>query len=85
MSFKIYFIRAYPANPKSLTKNSGTFGMVSMSRCIVQALMFVCRLNVQVCGQLTSRKAHLKVQKENVFFNELIGKSNVGVLVVKIF
>ena len=85
MSFKICFIAAYPANPQSLTKNNGTFGMVWMSRCIVQVLMFVCRLDLQVCGQLTSRKAHLKVQKGNAFFIELMDKFNVGVVVIKIF
>ena len=85
MSFKICFIIAYPANPQSLTENNGTFGMVWMSRCLVQALMFVCRLTVQVCGQLTSRQAHLNVQKENAFFIEFMGKFNVGVVVIKIF
>ena len=73
MSFKICFIIACPANPQSLTKKIGTFGIVSMSRYIVQVLMFVCRLNVQVCGQLTSKQAHLKVQKGNAFFIELLG------------
>ena len=77
MSFKIYFIRAYPANPKSLTKNNRTFGMVWMSRVIVKVLMFGWRLNVQLCGQLTSRQAYLKVQKGNVFFIELMDKFNV--------
>ena len=77
MSFKICFTRAYPANPQSLTKNKGTFGMVWMSRCIVQVLMFVCRLNVQVGGQLTSRQAHLKAQKGNFFFIELMGKFKI--------
>ena len=87
MSFKICFIIACPANPPSLTKNSRTFGMVWISRCIVQVLMFVCRLNVQVCGQLTSREAHLKFQKGNAYFIELIGKlmGNVGVVVIEIF
>ena len=85
MSFKICFVRAYPANPQRLTKNNGTFGMVWMSRCTVLVLMFVCRLNVQVCGQLTSRQAHRKVQQENVFFIELMGKFNVGVVDIKIF
>ena len=75
----------YPGKPQTLTKDSGTFGMVWMSRCIVQVLMFVCRLNVQVCGQLTSRQGHLKVQKGNAFFIELMGKFNVGVVVIKIF
>ena len=73
------------ANPQSLPKNNGTFGMVWMSRCIVQVLMFVCRLNMQVCGQLTSRQAHLKVQKGNAFFIELMGKFNVGLVVIEIF
>ena len=85
MSFKIYFIIAYPANPQSFTKNSEMFGMVWMSRCIGQVLMLVSRLNVQICGQLTSRQAHLKVQKGNAFFIELMGKFNVGVVVIKIF
>ena len=85
MSFKICFIVACPAKPKSLTKNRGTFGMVWMSRCIVQVLMFVCRLNAQVCGQLTSRQAHLKVQKGNAFFIELVVKFNVVVVVIEIF
>ena len=74
MSFKICFIIAYPANPQILTKNNGRFGVVWMSRCIVQLLMFVCRLNVQVCGQFTSRQAHLKAQKGNAFFIELMYK-----------
>ena len=74
MSFKICFIRAYPPNPQSLTKNNGTFGMVWMSRGIVQVLMFVCKFTMQVCGQLTTRQAHLKVQKGNVFSIELMGK-----------
>ena len=85
ISFRIYFLRKHPANPQSLTKHNGTFGMVWMSRSIVQVLMFVCRLNVQVCSQLTSRQAHLKVQKGNVFFIELMGKFNVRVVVIKIF
>ena len=85
MSFKICFIIACPANPQSLTKNNGTFGMVWMSRCMVQVLMFICRLNVQVCGQLTPRQAHLKVQKGNAFFIELVGKFDAGVAVIKIF
>ena len=85
MSFKIYFIIACPVNPQSLTKNNGTFGMVGMNRCIVQVLMFACRLNVQFCGQLTYRQAHLKVQKGNAFFIELMGKFNVGVVVIEIF
>ena len=85
MSFKIYFIIAYPANPQSFTKNSEMFCMVWMRRCIGQVPMLVSRLNVQVCGQLTSRQAHLKVQKGNVFFIELMGKFNVGVAVIKIF
>ena len=59
--------------------------MVWMSRGIVQVLMFACRLNVQVCGQLTSRQAHLKVQKGNAFSIELMGKFNVGVVVIEIF
>ena len=63
----------------------GTFGMVWMSRGIVQALMFVYRLNVQVCGQLTSWQAHLKVQKVSAFFIELVGKFNVGVVVIRFF
>ena len=67
MSFKISFNIAYPGNPQSLTKNHGTFAMVCMSRCIGQVLMFVSRLNMQVCGQLTSRQAHLKVLKGNAF------------------
>ena len=54
-------------------------------RCIVQVLMFVCRLDLQVCDQLTSRQAHLKVQKGNAFFIELMDKFNVGVVVIKIF
>ena len=85
MSFKICFIKACPANPQSLTKNNGTFSMVWVSRYIVQVLMFVCRLNGQVCGQLTSRQAHLKVQKGNAFFIEVVGKFNVGVVVIEIF
>ena len=59
--------------------------MVWMSRCIVQVLMFICRHNVQVCGQLTSRQAHLKVQKENAFFIELMGKFNVWVVLIETF
>ena len=59
--------------------------MVWTSRCIVQVLMFVCRHNVLVCGQLTSRQEHLKVQKENAFFIELMGKFNVWVVVIEIF
>ena len=85
MSFKICFIRTYPANPQSLGKSIETFGMVWMSRCIVQILMFVFRLNVQVCYQLVPRQAHFKVQKGNAFFIELMGKFNVGVVVIKIF
>ena len=85
MSFKICFIRTYPANPQSLTKNNGTFGMIWMSRCIVHVLMFVCRLNVQVCGQLTSRQAHRKVQNGNPFIIELMGKFNFRLVVIKIF
>ena len=85
MAFKICFFIACPANPQSLTKNIGTFGMVWMSRCIMQVLMFACRLNVQVCSQLTSRQAHLNVQKGNAFFIELMGKFNVGVVVIEIF
>ena len=85
MFFKICFIVACPANPESLIKNNGTFDMIWMSRCIVQVLMFVCRLNVQVCDQLTSRQAHLKVQKGNAFFIELMGKFNVGMVVIEIF
>ena len=85
MFFKICFIVACPANPESLTKNNGTFDMIWMSRCIVQVLMFVCRLNVPICGQLTSRQAHLKVQKGNAFFIELMGKFNVGMVVIEIF
>ena len=83
--FQNLFYYRYPANPQSFTKNSEMFGMVWMSRCIGQVLMLVSRLNVQVCGQLTSRQAHLKVQKENAFFIELMGKFNVGVVVIKIF
>ena len=85
MSFKICFVISHPANPQRLTKSNGTFRMVGMSTCIVEVLMFVCRLNVQVCGQLTSRQAHLKIQKGNAFFIELMGKFNVGVVVIKIF
>ena len=61
----------------SFTKNNGTFGMVWMNRRIGQILMFVSRL-MQVCGQLTTRQANLKVQKGNPFFIELMGKFNVG-------
>ena len=78
-------LRAYPANPQSLTKSNGTFGMVWMSRCIVQVLIFFCRLNVQVCVQLTSRQVQLKVHKGNVFFIELMGKFSAGVVLIKIF
>ena len=81
MSFKIYFI----ITRLSLTKNNGTFGMVWMSRCIGQVLMFVSGLNVQVCGQFTSRQAQLEVRKGNAFFIELMGKFNVGVVGIKIF
>ena len=77
MSFKIYFIIIH----LRLTKNNGTFGIVWMRRYIGQVLMFVSRLNVQVYGQLTSTQAHLKVQKGNAFFIELMGKFNVGVVV----
>ena len=73
----LFFI-VYPANPQSLTKNNRTFGTVWMSRCIGQVLMFVSRRNVQVCGQLTSRQAHLKVQKGNVFFIELMSNLILG-------
>ena len=85
MSFKIYLIIACPANPECLAKNNGTFGVVWMSRCIVQVLMFACRRNVQVCGQLTSRQAHFKVQKGNAFFIERMGKFNVGMVIIEIF
>ena len=47
--------------------------------------MFVSRRNVQVYGQLTSTQAHPKVQKGNAFFIELMGKFNVGVVLIKIF
>ena len=47
--------------------------------------MFVSRLSVQVCGQLTSRQAQLKVQKRNAFFVEFMGKFNVEVVVIEIF
>ena len=39
---------------------------------------------MQVCAQLTSRQAHHKVQR-GVFFIELMGKFNVGLVVTKIF
>ena len=68
-----------------MTKNSGMFVMVWMNRCIVQGLMFVSRLNVQVCGQLTSKQAPVKVQKGNACFIELVGKFNVGVVAIEIF
>ena len=56
-----------------------------MSRCVMRVLMFVCRHNVEVCDQLTSRQVHLKVQKGNAFSMEFTGKFNVGVEVIKIF
>ena len=40
---------------------------------------------MQVCAQLTSRQVHHKVQRGNVFFIELMGKFNVGLVVTKIF
>ena len=85
MSFKICFIIACPANPQGLTQNNRTFRMIWISKFIVQVLMFVCRLNVQVYGQLTSRQAHLKVQKGNAFFTELTGKFNVKVVLIEVF
>ena len=51
----------------------------------MQVLMFVGRLNVPVCDHLTSRQAHLKVQKGNAFSVEHMGKFNVGVVVIKCF
>ena len=51
MSFKICFIIACPAYPQCLTKNNGTFGMVWMSRYIVQVMM----ISRQCCYLLTSQ------------------------------
>ena len=68
-----------------MTKNNGTFGMVWMRRYVGEVLMFVSRRNVQVYGQLTSTQAHPKVRKGNAFFIELMGKFNVGVVLIKIF
>ena len=47
--------------------------------------MLACRLNVQVCGQLTPRQTHLKFQKGHSFFNEFMGKFNVRVVVINTF
>ena len=47
--------------------------------------MFASRINMQVCRQLACRQVHLKAQEGNAFFIELMGKFNVGVVVIKIF
>ena len=56
-----------------------------MCKCKVQILIPVSMLNVQVCGQTTSKQTNLMFQRRNVLFIELMGNYNVRMIILNVF
>ena len=68
MFSKVFFIRAQPTNSQSLAKHYRSFGVVWMSRQVMEILMAVSRFYIQICNTITVLNTNFKVKKCNAFF-----------------
>ena len=53
MFYKVFLLRAQPANAQSLAKDYRSFGVVWMSRQVMEILMAISRFYIQLCNNLT--------------------------------
>ena len=68
MFYKVFLIRAQPANAQSLAKYYRSFGVVWTSRKVMEILMAISRFYMQVCNNLNVLNTNFKVKKYNAFF-----------------
>ena len=65
---QVFLIRAQPTNAQSLAKDYRSFGVVWMSRQVMEILMAISRFYIQICNNLTVFNTNFKVKKCNAFF-----------------
>ena len=68
MFCKVFLIGAQPTNTQSLAKDYRSFGVVWMSRQVMDILMVIGRFYTQICNNLTVFNTNFKVKKCNAFF-----------------
>ena len=68
MFYKVFLIRAQPTNTQSLAKHYRSFGVVWMSRQVIEILMTISRFYIQICNNLTVFNSNFKAKKCNAFF-----------------
>ena len=83
MFYKVFLIRAQPTNAQSLAKDYRSFGVVWMSRQVMEILMAISRFYIQICNNLIVFNTNFKVKKCNAFFASLISKFDVGMELIK--
>ena len=83
MFYKVFLIRAQPTNTQSLAKHYRSFGVVWMSRQVIEILMTISRFYIQICNNLTVFNSNFKAKKCNAFFAWLICKFDVSMEFMK--
>ena len=68
MFYKVFLLRAQPANAQSLAKDYRSFGVVWMSRQVMEILMAISRFYIQLCNNLTVFNTNFKGKKCIAFF-----------------
>ena len=84
MFYKVFLIRAQPTNTQSLAKHYRSFGVVWMSRQVMEILMAISRFYIQICNNLTVFNTNFKVKKCNAFFAWLISKFDVCMELIRL-
>ena len=68
---------------RSLAKDYRSFGVVWMSRQVIEILMAISRFYMQICNNLTVFNTNFRVKKCNAFFAWLIFKFDVSMELIK--
>ena len=83
MFYKVFLIRAQHTIAQSLAKDYRSFGVVWMSRQVMEILIAISRFYIQICNNLTVFSINFKVQKCNAFFSWLNSKFDVAMTMQK--
>ena len=68
MVYKVFLISAQPTNAQSLTKDYRSFGVVWVSRQVMDIWMAISRFYIQISNNLTVLNTNFLVKKCNAFF-----------------
>ena len=68
MFYKVFLIRAQPANTQSLAKDYISFGVDWVNRQVMEILIAIGGFYIQICNNLTVSNTNSKAKKCNAFF-----------------